>query len=77
MKRMQLQLRDDQIDGLHRRAAASGRSLAALVRDALDTWLATDEPRIERALAAVGRYNSGIGDLAEDHDRYLNEALEP
>lgn len=77
MKRMQVQLREDQLAGLQWRAATSGRSVAALVRDALDAWLATDERRIERALATIGSYHSGLGDLAENHDRYLDEAVEP
>lgn len=76
MRRLQLQLSDDQIVHLQRRAAASGRSVAALVRDALDAWLATDESSIERGLAVVGQYHSGLGDLAENHDRYLREGLE-
>lgn len=73
---MQLQLNDEQIARLQRRATASGRSVAALVRDALDAWLATDESSIERGLAVVGRYHSGLGDLAENHDRYFGEGLE-
>ena len=73
MRRMQLQLEDDQFARLRRRAAASGRSVAALVRDAVDAWLTIDESSVERALAVVGRYHSGLGDLADNHDRYLDE----
>lgn len=76
MRRMQVQLDEDQLAGLQSRAAASGRSVAALVREALDAWLATDARRVERALATIGSYRSGLGDLAENHDRYLDESLE-
>ena len=47
--------------------------MAALTRGAIDAWIAAEERegRINRALAAVGGFHSGLGDLAENHDRYL------
>lgn len=33
--------------------------------------------RKTRALAAAGRFRSGLADLAENHDRYLEESLSP
>ena len=75
MKRVQLQLTEAQVSELKARAMATDRPVAALVRDAVDTWLATNLRRtqIDRALAAIGGYHSGLGDLAESHDRYLDE----
>jgi len=29
--------------------------------------------RVRRALAVIGKYRSGLPDVAEDHDRYLAE----
>ena len=55
--------------------------MAALVRDAVGQWIAADDQapertrRIERAFKVVGRFRSGRGDIAEAHDRYLDEAF--
>jgi hypothetical protein len=40
------------------------------VRDAVDEWLALDRRRVMRATAAIGGFHSGLGHLAEHHDRY-------
>ncbi len=76
MRRVQVQFTEAQVDGLERRATESGRSFAAVVREAADALLAEDERhrRVERALSAIGGFHSGLGNLAEDHDRYLDEA---
>ena len=75
MQRVQVQFTQEQIDALAQRAAGSGRSVAAVVREAVDVLLAGDEQRrrIDRALASIGGFRSGLGDLAEEHDRYLDE----
>jgi len=75
MKRVQLQLTEAQVSELKARARTTDQPVAALVRDAVDVWLVTNLRRtqIDRALAAIGGYHSGLGDLAESHDRYLDE----
>lgn len=75
MERVQIQLTDGQLRALRARSSATGQPIAALVRDAVDEWLprADRERRVQRALAAIGRFQSGLGDLAEDHDRYLDD----
>ena len=77
MTRMQIQLTDDQARILRERASDSGRPIAAVVRDAVDAWIAADAQhrRRELALAAIGGFHSGLGDLAEHHDRYLEEEV--
>ena len=77
MERVQVQLTEPQVAALRRRSEATGRSIAALTRDAIEAWIAADERerRIDRALSAVGGFHSGLGDLAENHDRYLDEAM--
>ena len=35
------------------------------------------EERKRRAIAAAGRFHSGLADLAADHDRYLEESFAP
>lgn len=76
MHRVQVQFRDDQARALLERARASRRPVAAIVREAVDAWIASDQQSgaRERAVAAIGGFHSGLGDLAENHDRYLDEA---
>ena len=77
MHRMQVQLTDEQVRTLRERASDSRRPIAAVVRDAVDAWIAADAQhrRHELALAAIGGFHSGLGDLAEHHDRYLEEQI--
>lgn len=79
MHRVQIQFTAAQAEALRRQAVASDRSIAAVVRQAVDAWIASDERRrrVDRALAAIGGFHSGLGDLAENHDRYLDEAVQP
>ena len=78
MRRMHGQFSDSQAAALEQRAAASGRSIAELLREAVDVWLAVDDrrARIERARSAIGGAHSGLGDLAENHDEYLVRGVE-
>jgi hypothetical protein len=75
MQRVQIQLTDAQLAVLRRRSQASGEGVAALVRRAVDDWMAAERRRahVERALEAIGGFHSGLGDLAERHDDYLDE----
>ncbi len=80
MIRMQVQLSEGQIEALRRSAAAEGRSLSDLVREAVDAFTASRHgaSRAElkrRSLAAVGRFRSGTDDLSRDHDRHLADAF--
>lgn len=79
MYRTQIQLTDQQIQALKQLAAAQDRSVAELIRQAVDVLLRSsgeigDEERRRRAIAAAGRFRSGLRDLSTEHDRYLNEA---
>ena len=75
MRRVQVQFTEAQVEGLERRALESGRSFASVVREAADALLGEDERRrrLERALSAIGGFHSGLGNLAVEHDRYLDE----
>lgn len=77
MRRVQIQLSDDQVRALQAEAASTGRPVTAVVREAVAAWMADGERRrrVDRALAAIGGSHSGLGDLAEDHDRYLDEGV--
>ena len=76
MRRVQIQLTDEQIRALRIRADGSRRPLAAIVRDAVDAWVSADDRRLQRdrALASIGGFHSGLGDLAERHDEFVDEA---
>jgi predicted DNA-binding protein len=76
MIRMQIQLSEEQAEALRRQSERTGRSMAALVRDALERELdeENDDGGWERALGAVGRFRSGTRDTSVEHDRALAEA---
>lgn len=74
MQRTVIQLEEQQGRALRRLAAERGVSVAALIREAVDAFLArsSDAARWERALRAP-TYASGASDVSEEHDRYLAE----
>jgi predicted PP-loop superfamily ATPase len=80
MIRTQVQLTDAQLKALRRASAATGRSVADLIRQGVDHYLAgqtelSREERIERAIAVAGRFASGHSDVSANHDRHLPEAF--
>jgi predicted DNA-binding protein len=79
MVRTQVQLTHEQMTALRKLSASSGRSMADLIREALDLLLSngsrrSDEELRRRALNAAGRFRSGSRDISSQHDRYLEEA---
>lgn len=81
MIRTQIQLTEEQARALKELAAAEGRSMADLIRESVDSYVAS-KPAVrsagsvkDRALAIAGKYRSGLKDLSKDHDRYLAEDL--
>ncbi len=78
MVRTQIQLSEEQAEGLRRLAAERRISMAAVVREAVDRLLgAAGDTQIgaERVLALAGKYSSGTGDVSEKHDDYFAEAV--
>jgi hypothetical protein len=73
--RTQISLTDEQMSALRREARERRVSIAAVVRDAVDAEIARSAREVawDRALSAVGAFNSGVGDIAERHDDYLAE----
>ncbi|HHV54678.1 MAG TPA: CopG family transcriptional regulator [Firmicutes bacterium] len=79
MVRTQVQLTNEQSRALKRLAVARGVSVAELIREGVQLLIATSggaemEDRIKRAIAAAGRFRSGVRDLATNHDNYLEES---
>jgi hypothetical protein len=71
-KPLQIYLRQEQLDALRTLALERQLSMAELVRQAVDRLL--DETPIEDdpLWSVVGSGSSELGDLAADHDRYLD-----
>lgn len=78
MKRMQIQLTDEQEGAVRKYAARHGRSVAAVVREAVERLVGADarDDRIKRVMALAGKYRDreGATDVARNHDRYLGDA---
>lgn len=76
MMRMQIQLTEDQASALRRMSSATGRSMASLIREAVDqmAFRGVEDLAWKRALGAVGCAASGRSDLSAEHDRHLAEA---
>lgn len=81
MKRTQIQLTDEQAAKLKRLSGVRHRSMANLIREAVDEYVRadvvqSDDEKRRRALKAAGCASSGLGDLAEKHDEYLAEIFD-
>jgi len=81
MVRTQVQLTEKQLEALRHDSAATGRSVADLIRQGVDRYLAGRselgrEERVERAIAVAGKFSSGRSDVSANHDRHLAEAFE-
>lgn len=82
MIRTQIQLTEEQDRALEELSAARRLSKAELVRQAVDLLLGQGVPerspaeRRRRAIAVAGRFHSGHGTVARDHDAQLAEAYE-
>jgi len=74
VRRTVIRLEDEQARALWCLAVERGVSVAALIRPAVDAFLArsSDAARWERALRTP-TYASGASDVSEEHDRYLAE----
>ncbi len=82
MIRTQIQLTEQQARRLRAQARERGVSLAEMIRRLVDRGLteeAAGRARLyEQAARVVGRFpdRRGARNVARDHDRYLDEALE-
>jgi L-serine deaminase len=80
--RTQIQLTEEQARKVRARARQRGQSMAETIRHFVERGLEQEQTgRAElyaRAKRIVGRFPDADGakDLAEDHDRYLDEAFE-
>lgn len=80
MIRTQIQLTESQYNALKERAKALNTSMAEMIRDSVQLYLSkaevrSAEERRRSALSIAGRFDSGLANLAEEHDRYSDEAF--
>lgn len=80
MVRTQIQLTEHQMKALKELTAIEQASMAELIRRSVDAFLRSSaqrsrQERKRRALAAIGRFRSGVSDLSVNHDLYLGEAF--
>ncbi|MGH2407392.1 MAG: ribbon-helix-helix protein, CopG family [Candidatus Limnocylindrales bacterium] len=79
MQRAMISLTTEQARRLRRTAEARGVSMAAVIRDAIDEIpeapMTDREYLVHRALAVIGKYHSGLQDVAEEHDKYFVESI--
>ena len=81
MIRTQIQLTEEQARALKARARQEERSMSDLVRESVREYLTRRrtvdrEDLARRARALAGRFGSGDPELAEQHDRHLDEAFD-
>ena len=77
MVRAVVQLTDEQFSALKALSARQGCPVEDLVRQGVESVLAqhpTSSDAKRRALAASGRFRSGLRDLARQHDRDLGQS---
>ncbi|GIK55632.1 MAG: hypothetical protein HND44_05135 [Chloroflexi bacterium] len=72
-KPFQVYLREDRLSALRCIADKRGTSVALLVRQSIDELIVSLPVAEDPLLDIVGLGDSGLGDLAENHDRYLAE----
>ncbi len=80
MVRAQVQLTEKQLKALRQLSAATGESIAGIIRQGVELYLGAHagvnrEERIERAIRVAGRFSSGTRDGSANHDRYLAGAF--
>ena len=79
--RTQIQLTEVQQESLRQLAEQRKCSVSSIIRESVDNLLAgavmisTKDIRI-RAVSVSGKFNSGIQDISENHDRYLAESIQ-
>jgi len=78
MVRTQVSLTDEQMRRLRAEARRRRMPIAAIVREAVDRAVPADPgerlAQFERALSAVGRFDSGSGDVSAKHDEIAGES---
>jgi hypothetical protein len=80
MRQTQVQLTDEQLRQLSELSERQGRTIADVIRESVDSYIALaqrdNEELRARAIAIGGKFRSGVGDIAQNHDEYFARAIE-
>jgi hypothetical protein len=79
--RTQIQLSAEQARALKQMANREGKSVSELIRMSVEMMLRSggikdQEALRKKAIAAVGKFDTGPADLSAQHDKYLAEAFD-
>ena len=75
MIRTQIQLESQTYEKLKAKSKGSGKSISEIVRQSLDQTIESQEcdQKWVRALNSLGKFASGLDNLAEKHDEHLGD----
>ena len=75
MIRTQIQFEQKTYEALKSKSNETGKSISEIVRRALDRSIAAQETdqKWARALSSIGKFSSGLNNLAEKHDDHLGD----
>ena len=75
MIRTQIQLETQTYEKLKAKSKGSGKSISEIVRRSLDQTIQSQESDLKwaRALNSLGKFASGLDNLAEKHDEHLGD----
>jgi hypothetical protein len=74
MVRTHIFLTEEQLSFLRSVSAHRGRSLSAVIREAVDDLRRWESSPVERALALLGAFEADRTDVSLKHDAYFPEA---
>ncbi len=75
MIRTQIQIEPQTYEKLKAKSKGSGKSISEIVRRSLDQTIESQETdqKWARALSSLGKFTSGLNNLAEKHDAHLGD----
>ena len=75
MIRTQIQLESQTYEKLKAKSKGSGKSISEIVRLSLDQTIESEETDLKwrRALQSMGKFSSGLNNLAEKHDEHMGD----
>ena len=75
MIRIQIQFAQKTYEALKTKSNETGKSISEIVRRSLDQTIESEETdqKWARALSSMGKFSSGLNNLAEKHDDHLGD----
>jgi len=73
MIRTQIQFQEETYETLKTKSKETGKSISEIVRRSLDQTIESQgcDQKWARALSSLGKFTSGLNNLAEKHDEHL------